>query len=206
MFGTADECDVVIPPCFNELGKPIKGISRRHCALTFDKWYRPIIRDLSSYGTALSYARQGGEPRCKFQWIIAGDPFIDKLSIVLHISEVKFIITIAKKYLYSKAYALQIQQFLSPNNLEWTELRADRLLIDSTADTRAGTGVQTPSQGVVYITEKELGRGAFSVVRRIVNVSSGCRHAGKLVNDVKMLEQEVRLMERMDHVSDAVTD
>ncbi|POR36865.1 Serine/threonine-protein kinase RAD53 [Tolypocladium paradoxum] len=205
VLGTAEDCDVRIPRD-DDRGRPVKGVSRHHCAITFDRYNRLIIKDFSSNGTIVWYGSQGGQRRKDFTWIVSGHEVADANELTIEIGMLlRFQLIVPSHDLLSRAYVENVRRFLTGAAAVQSgdNIRFGGLEILSTADTASGTGMHTPVQGPIYITEGLLGEGAFSQVRKIWNVSTGREYAGKVpLNRLerRMLDDEARLMKMLTHV------
>jgi hypothetical protein len=211
VFGTdPSKCDIVLPMK--------KGISSRHCALTFEKnfqdchHYRLVLRDLgSTTGTAVAYDGEGGERRTNFRWILGSHQITDKIkSIVIYIGTLaEFRIVVAPHDITSQAYTQKVENFL-----EGTARAEDSLLrlrLQTNPSTIMPNQAQTPHMGPIRLIREELGRGAFGAVRKIWDVSTGGVYAAKtVINDVteqetlvrnRRLREEMKTLRSLRHVS-----
>lgn len=160
VFGTnRNSCDIVLPH--------LPGISRRHCYITFDDQRRLIVRDISSYGTIVTYDRKGRERRSKFKWIIGGHQVPDKTeTIVVEIlPNLKFQIFVSKDHLHPDLFFDNVGQFLgvATNN----ELAFGALGLKSAISTAAPSGRDTP-QPKAYSSEARKAR------RRVIRGCKSC--------------------------------
>ena len=196
VFGTdANRCDIVLPP--------LKGISRHHCYLTFDVDQRLILRDISSYGTAVEYNGRGGEKRRHFTWVLGGDRLpakSDSIVIKLHRS-LSFRIVVAKPTYY-EIYSENVDQFLEDTALT-DSVSLGALGIQSVASTTVPSGAGTPKQDPILLEQEMLGSGTFAVVKRVWDVSTGREYACKKFIDLKRSDwrKEASLMRSSLHVS-----
>jgi hypothetical protein len=202
VFGWDPDCDIVLPQ--------ISGISFHHCALTFDKHNRPILRDLGSLnGTAVTYDNEGKGFRSKFHWIIGGHNVPnEKNEIVIDLQEhLKFQIVVSHHDITSQLYI---------DNVSWFRqgtARAENLLgrlgLRSRPETERASGARTPGTGPILLRRK-LGEGAFGVVTHIWDVSTGAEYALKEPSekaikrnkvDKEAWRKEADVMRRITHVS-----
>lgn len=75
----------------------------------------------------------------------------------------------------------------------------DMLDIHSQNTTAAPTAPRSPDQGCIYIMLEDLGRGAYGVVSKVVDVSDGCMYAGKEFFWPGW-ERDVAAMRKVSHV------
>ncbi|KFZ14236.1 hypothetical protein V501_03337 [Pseudogymnoascus sp. VKM F-4519 (FW-2642)] len=62
----------------------LQGVSHYHFALTFDKEYRLVVRDLDSKcGTTVIYGHKQLGPMSNFDWIVSGSDFLDGISPII---------------------------------------------------------------------------------------------------------------------------
>ena len=210
VFGTdPTKCDIVLPMK--------KGVSSRHCALTFEKnfqdchHYRLVLRDLgSTTGTAVAYDGEGGERRTNFRWILSGHEGTNKIkSIVIYIGTlVEFRIVVAPHDITSQAYTQKVENFR-----EGTARAEDSLLrlrLQTNPLTIMPTQAKTPHMGPIRLIREELGRGAFGTVSKIWDVSTGGVYAAKtVINDTteqgtlvrnRRLREEMETLRSLRHV------
>ncbi|KND88015.1 Serine/threonine-protein kinase RAD53, partial [Tolypocladium ophioglossoides CBS 100239] len=197
VLGTAQDCDVRIPEA-DDCGRPVKGVSRHHCAITFDRYNGLIIKDFSTNGTIVWYGKQGGQRRRNFTWVVSGHDLPQGSRIVFQIGTLlEFRLYVPDHDVRSLAYIENVRRFLTGPVQSGDNMRVGSLEIGSAADTAAGTGINTPAQGPVYITESLLGEGAFSQ-----DVSTSLEYAGKVpLNSLQqgMLDDEARLIKTLTH-------
>ncbi|KAK3669998.1 Protein kinase protein rad53 [Recurvomyces mirabilis] len=172
MLGTdANSCDIILPQS--------KGVSRCHCYLTFDHERRLILRDCSSNGTVVTFDGKGGEKRRHFTWILGGHEVPnDTKTIVIQLhAMLKFQIVVTKPT-FPGIYFENVDEFLGENAVP-TQLPLGALGIRSIASTAAPSGARTPEQAPVLLEQETLGRGAYGVVHRVWDVSTGREYASK---------------------------
>ncbi|KAK3114101.1 hypothetical protein LTR53_007919 [Teratosphaeriaceae sp. CCFEE 6253] len=194
MLGTdANSCDIVLPM--------LKGISRRHCYLTFDEKRLLVLRDCSSNGTVVMYVGKGGERRRHFTWILGGHEVPDETkSIVIRLhTALKFQIVVAKRT-FPDIYFENVDEFLGETAIA-DNLPFGALGIQSIASTAAPSGTHTPIQDPILLERDTLGRGAFGVVTRVWDVSTGREYASKRFTnlDNSDWEKEASLMRQSPH-------
>ena len=161
-----NRCDIVLP----RLGE----ISRRHCCLTFDAERRLILRDFSTNGTMVTYDGKGAERRHHFTWILSGTVASE---IVIKIEKIEFQMIVSRHETHPGLYSDNVDRFLLQANSD-DELSFGALGIQSMTSTAHQSGAHTP-QTPIYIGQETLGRGAFSVVNRVWDVSTGLLYASK---------------------------
>jgi hypothetical protein len=211
-LGTHPNCDIVLP----ELSK----ISRLHCALTFDDQRRLILRDFSRHGTIVKYDGKGGELRRTiityddegreihhhFKWILGGHDVPEKTGkIVIEIQGISLRIIVSTHDENPRLYNANVDRFLQEAKANG-ELPLGGLGIQSPNSTAPPSGARTPSQNPICLKQETLGEGAFAVVRRYWDVSTGLEYAYKEPRDKKkfgreMWEKEADIMQQISHVS-----
>ena len=205
VFGAeASSCDIPLPP--------LQEISRRHCYLTFDEQQRLIVRDTSSYGTIVTYNRKGGEKRRNFTWIVGGHRVPDETEeIIIQINDdLKFQVVVSKPT-FPDLFVGNVDQFHT-EIADYDELPFGALGFQSAISTAAASGTQTPKQGggtrtpnqnSILLKQKRLGKGAFSVVDHVWDVSTGLEYASKKFfhPDKVNWRKEASIMKQISHVS-----
>ncbi|KAI3532307.1 hypothetical protein CABS02_13892 [Colletotrichum abscissum] len=199
VFGSNPNCDVILDS---------QGVSNVHFSLTFDQYYRPIIRDLGSLvGTEVTYDRDGQGIRRQFQWIIYGHDIPQrKESIVVTIPRImSFRVIVPFHNIESPEYILAVDIF--KQGKEMTDELFGDLGVDY-PETRAVTGAHTPGAGEIYLRER-LGEGGYGTVTHLWNVSSGREHVEKAPPakairrrnySEKAWRREARLMSQVSHL------
>ncbi|KID88160.1 protein kinase, partial [Metarhizium majus ARSEF 297] len=183
VFGSNPNCDVVLK---------IQGVSNIHFSLTFDEHGRPIINDLNSLmGTQVTYDGEGKGARRDFRWIVGGHEIPQAMtSIILTvINAVSVKIVVQPHDITSPEYMAKVACFRQGSAT--TESLLDDLGF-SNPPTRPRTGAHTPSNEAIHL-QKKLGAGAFGVVTRFWNVSTGEEHV------VKTPSPEAIRDRRVDH-------
>lgn len=196
VLGTdANSCDIVLPR--------LKGISRRHCYLTFDAERRLILRDCSTNGTIVEYNGKGGEKRSHFTWILRGHEIPDKTkTIVIQIHAALSLQIVVAQPTYPDIYYENVDVFLEQTAAS-ASLPFGALGIQSAASTVAPSETHTPSQGRILLEQETLGRGSFAVVTRVWDVSTGFEYASKkfINHETSAWKMEASLMRQSPHVS-----
>ncbi|KAK0892750.1 Protein kinase protein rad53 [Friedmanniomyces endolithicus] len=178
LLGTdKNTCDILLPL--------MKGVSRCHCYLTFDKERRLILRDCSTNGTLVTHDGKGGKKRRHFTWILGGHEVPDKtetIVIQLH-AALRFQMVVAKPT-FPHIYYENIDDFLR-ETAATTDLQFGALGIQSIASTAAPSGTHTPNQEPILLEQETLSRGAYGVVTRVWDVSKGREYASKRFTDLR---------------------
>ncbi|KAF8857852.1 kinase-like protein [Acephala macrosclerotiorum] len=191
MFGTAPNCDIVLPR--------LRKISQHHCYFTFDAERRLILRDCSTHGTIVSYDDKGGELRRHFTWILGGHDVPRRTKeIVIEIQGVSFRIEVSRHDGHPDQYNANVDRFLK----EADEPHLNELGICS--PTAPPSQSHTPNQSAIRLKQETLGKGAFAVVRRYWDVSTGIEYAykeplNKRKFDHKSWEKEAEIMGQISH-------
>ena len=210
VLGTdASSCDIVLPP----LEHPRNGqflVSRQHCYITFDEHRRLIVQDISSRGTIVTYHGKGGQKRRGFTWIIGGHKVPDeKEAIVIEIApKLRFQIIVSKEHPKRDLFFDNVDQFrdkIAAND----EFPFGALGINSALSTATASGRDTPkrrdnsSPDDILLKQGKLGEGAFSVVSRVWDVSTGLEYASKKFRNLKVSDwrKEADVMRKISHVS-----
>jgi hypothetical protein len=196
VFGTdRNSCDIVLPYH--------TGIARKHFYITFDEKYRLIVRDISHYGTIVTYNNRGRGRRKNFTWIVGGDKVADSFkNIMIEIHpELKFQIVIPKDHGERELFTDNVDHFLKKVTTK-DELRIGTLGLQSTHLTTAPSGEETPKQTGIFLKLGTLGEGAFGVVRRVWDVSTGNEYASKRCHNLQdtTWKREADVMRNTSHV------
>ncbi|GAB1311971.1 hypothetical protein MFIFM68171_02181 [Madurella fahalii] len=199
--------------------RDVKGISGFQCLICFDAHDRLVLMDVRDVdagtgkrvdGTAVTYHGKGREKRRHFTWILSGTDFADRtdsrqeILIYLH-DNLCFRTVVPPRDHHSEDYRTRVAQFRQGATVDPHELPLTGLGLDG-GESTAGvdTGVQTPSEGAIWLWRKTLGQGAFAVVTRVSNVSTGVDYARKqpadsAYCDLERWRQEARLLRRISH-------
>lgn len=196
MLGTdRNSCDIVLPP--------LPRISRRHCYISFDAERRLIVRDCSTNGTTVEYDGKGGQKRRHFTWIIGGHRVpddTDEIVIQLDIN-LRFQVVVSKPS-FPDLYLENVNEFLQETATS-ASLPFGALGIQSNASTAAPSGMHTPNQDPILLEQETLGKGSFSTVVRVWDVSTGVEYASKRFHNLRKSDwrKEASLMRQISHVS-----
>ncbi len=188
----------------------LPGVGFLHFALTFDKKYRLVVRDLGSKcGTTVIYDRLERARMSHFDWIVGGSDFLEGVSriIVKVAKSVQFQLVVPRHDVGSETYRAKVDRFRAgtADTDQLLDLGCVGLL--SRVKTELPSGVQTPSSRAAkdVTVRKEIGHGTFAVVYRVWNVSTGEQCARKIPKgntfDAGAWERETLIMDRIDHVS-----
>lgn len=113
VFGTEKTCDIVLPE--------IEGISKKHCALTFEKTdprsreYRLVFRNLSDCEPAyVTYNNLGKITGKGANWTLnsqgSPNPFV-RIELVI-LDDLRFVIAAEEREMDSSSYIARIEHFL----------------------------------------------------------------------------------------------
>ncbi|KAL5324594.1 hypothetical protein ACEPPN_009140 [Leptodophora sp. 'Broadleaf-Isolate-01'] len=180
VLGTDPDCDIVLPQ--------LRNISRRHCYITFDSQRRLILRDFSRYGTIVSYNDKGRETRRRFTWILSAPPVSQRNGsnesiepnepVVIEIQYIRFRIVVSRHDQDPDLYIANVDQFL-----------LGALGFQSGSSTATASGVASPLPiDPIRIGQETLGTGAFAIVKRHWDVSTGVEYAYKEPLNKRSLE------------------
>lgn len=203
VFGRDEKCDVVLPA-------NLKNISNYHFSLTFENnfedthRYRLVLRDLrSTFGTSVEYNGKGGGHRRDFRWILSGHsetlntPIIIQPHCMLLLRIVVFVPRISG---HLDGCVRHLLRQRSPESL------FNDLNLNNPPQTEAATGIQSPTSGAILIDTAEFGRGAFAVVYRCWNVSTGRLFPRKksryplAKKELNSWRREAKLLAELSHV------
>ncbi|KAH9213961.1 kinase-like domain-containing protein [Leptodontidium sp. 2 PMI_412] len=196
VLGTDPDCDIVLPQ--------LRNISRRHCYITFDSQRRLILRDFSRYGTIVSYNDKGRETRRRFTWILSAPPVSQRNGsnesiepnepVVIEIQYIRFRIVVSRHDQDPDLYIANVDQFL-----------LGALGFQSGSSTATASGVASPLPiDPIRIGQETLGTGAFAIVKRHWDVSTGVEYAykeplNKRRFDRRSWEREAEIMGQISH-------
>jgi serine/threonine protein kinase len=205
VFGNdAAKCDIFVPIVGN--------VSRHHFYIAFDAQRRLIVRDSSSAGLIVTYNGDGGERRRRFKWVIGGDEVSDRIeNIVIEISKaLKFQIVVSRPT-STDAFAARVDHFCR-ENAQNSEVPLGALGLQSAVRTVTVTrapsagkceGASTPNKRSILLCQRRLGKGSFSVVDLVWDVSTGLKYASKIYNHADGVDwqKEASLVHKISHVS-----
>jgi hypothetical protein len=180
-----NSCDIVLPK--------LARINKTHCILTCNKKRQLILKDCSEKGTIDTYSGKGGEGGRDFTWISGGERVPkDNTNILIKIPKhLKFQIVVSKHETCLDLCARNVDRFLQEvaANAELPIGRpgiysAGSTVNQSMSSTANQSGEHTARQDPIYIPQGILGKGAFSVVNRVWDVSTGELYASKKLGNI----------------------
>ena len=196
--GSSSKADIVLP----QMG----GVSFRHFSLTFNNDYYFIVKDLGSRaGTSVIYGAEDGGPRCNFEWIIAGEDFLQKRGpIVIKVTRsLQFQVVIKPFDRNSAAFRAKVDRFRAGRGTgDINELFESVIIRPPTQAPSAA------SRNEEFFLRKEIGRGSSAVVYHLWNVRTGEHSARKVPveglpkSHIKKWKNEAVLQSRVSHVRD----
>ncbi|KAL9029909.1 MAG: hypothetical protein Q9196_001912 [Gyalolechia fulgens] len=201
-FGTdAQRCDVVLR------NRGTYGISGLQFCITFDDTIdhktHLVLKDSSTNGTAVGYSDQAKyEVRRHFTWILDLSKEGGEWEFVVHARGLSFKVELASHQTCKAEYEEKLTSFLKRSSTALPPV--DRLGIDSYTTTAQPSQASTPKQLPVYISERELGRGSFGRVDKVIDVSTGARYARKEFFEPRWVKNEQRRRERKEQWLDQV--
>jgi len=186
-FGSdPDLCDVLLA---SKRGQ--HKISRRHFYITFDDQQRPVIIDNSTNGLTVSYDGQAeNERRSHFHWIIFDN--FKKITVTLRKNGLAFDIHLPQHYkTHREEYKNKVNIFTADAPSEHL-LAFDNLALRSQGTSFAPSESLSPSKRPIYLKRRELGRGAFGLVRKVIDASTGHQTRGKSSSTKKAGRRRLR--------------
>ncbi|KAK3311247.1 kinase-like domain-containing protein [Chaetomium strumarium] len=197
-LGTSEGCNIRLPKA-----RDVKGISGFQCIICFDAHDRLVLKDVRDVDP-------GTGKRVDGTAILSGADFADRsdgrqqILIYLH-DNLCFRAVVPPRNHHPEDYRTRVAQFRQGATVDPHELPLTGLGLDG-GESTAGvdTGMQTPSEGAIWLKRKTLGQGAFAVVTRVSNVSTGVDYARKqpvdgAYCDLERWRQEARLLRRISH-------
>ena len=149
----------------------------------------------------VEYDGKGGELRRHFPWILGGCRTTqDTEIIVIKIQGIAFQIKVIHHDLSPEQYNINVDRF----RLEAGESHLNEFdIYDPTAPPSQS---RTPDQEPLLLKQETLGKGAFAIVRRYWDVSTGHEYAYKEPIDKRnfrkeLWNREIEIMRRISHVS-----
>ncbi|KAL9015349.1 MAG: hypothetical protein Q9173_000040 [Seirophora scorigena] len=208
-FGTdPKKCDVLLG------NRGAYGISGLHFWITFDdtvdkntidkkKKTRLILKDSSTNGTAVGYSGQAEkEVRRHFTWILDLEEDEGEWEVVVNAQGLRFKVELASHKTCEAEYNKKVTKFLEQSSMALPPV--DGLGIDSCTTTAQPSQASPPRQLPVYISERELGRGSFGRVDRVIDVSTGAMYARKEFYEPQWGKNEERRRQQKEHWLDQV--
>lgn len=198
IFGTDKTCDIVLPAA--------KGISLRHCAVTFEKdftdsnAYWLVLRDYSAQGTSVKYNNVGGVgSRCR--WIIGCPSLRSDIEISIALApRARFRIVVARHDGTSPAYIKNVNRLLQGTAGPEESLMA--LCLGTHPPTELATKPLTRGPPKTLVELEALAsnpHAQFSVVK-ILDVRTGITLAAKeIIQDMEVAGSSTKeLIARME--------
>ncbi|KAI9888435.1 MAG: hypothetical protein M1814_006940 [Vezdaea aestivalis] len=223
-FGTdAEKCDVVLA------SRGVRQTSGVHFHIKFDVINgkrRLVLRDCSFNGSAVSYNGQAGdEVRRHFTWILDLEKRDregrkqGEWDIEVHVRKLTFKVKLASHETSVANYNDEMDKFLEHSRTDDTPFNGSgnsSLLMEATRDLNVDSNLtsvapsqsETPRRRRVYISERNVGRGSFGKVDKVIEVSTGAIYARKTFFDpgeyerkrwLDRISREVRIMKEYPH-------
>ncbi|KAK5997509.1 Serine/threonine-protein kinase Chk2-like protein [Cladobotryum mycophilum] len=202
VMGCGEDCDFILPDLF--------GISRQHCAITFDKNHYLVVRDLGSLnGMTVLYDGENHGQRRNFTWIIGGHEITHRKTVVLQFNEsLKFRIAVPRRDIASQAYIDQVDWFrhrTSDSHDIFASLRLQNRTQTFAALRQYDASTPRLSTAQVLLT-RPIGEGTYGEVIHVWNASTGeqyalkkpCQQADELGVDV--WRSEAQILAGLKHV------
>jgi hypothetical protein len=196
-FGNAKGCQVLL----GHRGV-YRGIGGHHFNITFNEQGHPILKGLSTRGTAVSYDGQAkDEVRYRFFWRLDLDKDDgkengkerkengkerkengkedEKWDVEVHVPDktgLAFKVKLATHKTCKDEYDKKVNEFLAHR----PTAQFDGLGLDnSLKSTAPGSETLTPKERPVYIEARNLGNGSFGAVDLVIDASTGLKQARK---------------------------
>ena len=211
VFGTNPRtCDVLL-----DNNKDF-GISRDHFSISFDDHGRLLFTDCSSNGTAVAFNGQNQwEWRRRFSWILFPD--LEAISVVIKRgwntkrdwnTRNKFFQLILKLPDHSSCrqkYRMRVQAYLDASKQAMPPV--NQLGVQSETSTAQSSRPRSPhSSDPIYFREKDIGKGEFGTVYKVVNVSNGKVYAMKRFRTRTEFAREIEIMRGIKHVGASLVE
>ena len=199
-------CDIV-------LGPRRQGISNLHFCITFvmrDGKVRLILKDVSTCGTAVAYSGQARDDvRNHFVWILDLVKEEGRWELEVYVRKIRFIVELANHETCVTEYEKAVEEFVQEEST-----LSELALYTPTEPASPAPGPRFR----IYIRERELGRGSFGSVDKVINVSTGdiyarknffnprwerseTRRARQREEWLAQVHREIRIMKENQHVS-----
>ncbi|KAL1952497.1 hypothetical protein VTO42DRAFT_5183 [Malbranchea cinnamomea] len=174
VFGSDPKvCDIIV-------GRKADGISGQHFAISFNRNFCLVLKDVSGRGTAVSYNGQGGSQRRKlFTWLL-----LPGWEIKVHLrGEVKYVFRLVQpdRSECDTAYTRLVKAYLKDG------------------DPESFSEPVSPQGEPVYVRQEFLGAGRFGTVYKATNASTGCCVALKVFKPGTKFDNEVKTMRLLSH-------
>lgn len=205
-FGANPEvCDIV-------LGSQPQGICNTHFYLTFGNVNgvrRLILKDVSTNGTAVAYSGQGGFQVRQRIWLLDLTKEEGRWEVEVRVEKLRFMVLLATHRTCHEQYAKNIEMFLPGK-----PALSRHAIFPPPEPASPALGFRPP----MYVSERELGRGAFGSVEKVINVGTGEIYArktffqppsGRSANReaqlkeewLQLVRREIRILKENSHVS-----
>nr|POF26278.1 calcium/calmodulin-dependent protein kinase type ii delta 1 chain [Quercus suber] len=205
VFGWGSDCDIQLVDRDNpQYTNPrrVAVVSERHFSITFDPQRRVIVRDRSTNGTAVTYDGEGGATRSHFTWIIF--PGYKTIEISIPSAKIFFDIRLGKHEEHSEEFNANIDGvFPLSSRMGEGQLAVpvQQLHMRSQSTSVATSGGAIPDCRAIYLKHEQIGRGAYGVVYRVSNVSTGEECAARYIDPSDLdYVREIAIMKELDHV------
>lgn len=157
----------------------------------------------SSCGTGVIYDTQECGQQSDFEWIVGGDKFLNKVhSIIIKVTKfLHFRLVVPRHDISSDSYRAKVDRFRA-GTADAEQLNDLSLIGLYRVKTIAPPSPPAPVSTVTI--KRPLGSGGFGEVFHVWNVSTGAQYALKQPKNedrAKWIEQEIVIMDRIDHVS-----
>ncbi|KAG5295526.1 calcium/calmodulin-dependent protein kinase [Histoplasma capsulatum G186AR] len=183
-------CDVLLAP-----NRTCHHISRVHFYITFDEQGRLILKDESTYGTALSYDGWGGAlRRRRFQWIL-----FPEFTIQIHLPNFALDIVQLKSRSCYLEYQRNLTKFLDNSHDAVLALAGLDVQSYGSGSTDHLTDPYSPGQQPIYFPRAVLGQGGFGKVFLVSHLSNGMVYAAKELLKGSSLRNEAAILRNISH-------
>ncbi|KAI9758525.1 MAG: hypothetical protein M1835_000590 [Candelina submexicana] len=192
VFGSDPQtCDVL-------LGDWGAGFSRQHFRITFNAQGQVILEDTSRVITCVNYKGEDSLCRNHFTWILFDrykniEVTLNKWEKI----ELKFKVQWPERSKSSPTeYKAHREAYIDERRNALPPL--SQLGVESQQTTALLTAQHSPRQQPIYLTEEELGCGAFGTVYKAINVSTGNKYAAKEFHSGNW-KKEVEILKSVSH-------
>lgn len=174
------------------LGLQKECVSQRHFVITFDERKRLILKDVSRWGSYVSYNQHDFIKRRNFTWILP--PGCDVT--IRTASRVLFSIEVPHR---SDIYDANVTRYLKDAHDALPSIK-NLGVITAAVPTVAPTPNPATRQRV-YVPVRIIGSGQFGEVHMVYNASTwDVMYAGKILFGDESIEKEVETLQRLSHV------
>lgn len=178
------------------------GFSRQHFRITLNARGEVILEDTSRTVTCVSYDGEEPPVRNQFTWIIF-DRY-KNIKVTLNKAKDKNKNELVFKVEWPENREFCRTEYEAHRDAYLEERRnalpsLSQLGVESQQSTAVLTAQHSPRQKPIYLPERELGRGSFGTVYKVVNVSTGDEYAAKTFHGGTWKE-EVEILRTVSHV------